>query len=435
VGAQTTIPASLPAGDFPAIVDSVGTIGDTHLHAAVDLPGRLDAGRLRDALERLALELPELRSRFAPGWWSSRWIPDPDADWTIEEHADLTPEQAVRLEDELFALPFERLPALPLQLRLLHLPDRDRLLARISHLLADGGGVKALLYRLAAACRGDDAPPPPRPPHPLWRLLRSIRPLRLPWLLWGLVREVTPPPRRVLAPPMAPGPAGPSGCEWLHLPADRVARLKARWKPEGITLNDVAMAALTRALDVSYPDLPADRLSLVVTTDFRQYERPRDDVCNYSNLRPLHLTRRPAGAPAEHVAEVARRSRAWKRGSTGLLAALSLVELALVLPNALLHGFAVRLLDVAFLRSGGCVALTNIGPIDAERLDFGTGRCLGARIAAPIGHRPLLLTALTGCDGALDFSVTFREGALPRSEVRRLVAAVDAELSRLQEPR
>ena len=434
-------PATSP---FHAVVDGVASIGDTHLHVAVDTATRLTPDGLRAALETLARQLPRLRSRFRFRYFGSRWIPDPAPVWSIVEQTVADEAAARAAEDDLFAQPFEPHGTLPVRLVVLHLPDRDRLLLRINHLLADGGGAKNLCYRLAAAFRQAEgaasegreeaAPPTPRAPHPLWRLLACVRPGRLLPMLYGLFEELSAVrPKRPLAVPMTDAPPGPSRFELLHLGADRVTRLAERWRPAGITINELALAAFTRALAGCFGEAnPAGRHAMtVVTTDLRRYEATRrDDVSNYSNLRPLFMGRTPLPKPEEHLRRVVRASRRWKRGLTGLLPGIGVMPALMLLPDAWLRwgvGRGLRLLT----GSGPCTALTNIGPIDAERLDFGHGPCLAARITAPIGRPPILLAALTGCAGALDLTITYKEGSLAPSEARRLAEAFDRELAAL----
>ena len=432
-------PRSPARSPFHAAVDGVGSVGDTHMHAAIDTPTRLDPELLRSALTALSQEVPRLASRFRFRFFSSRWIPDPSPDWIIEEREVADEEAARAAEAELFALPFEPHGTLPVRLRLLHLPDRDRLLLRVNHLLADGGGVKNLCYRLARACRQlrgrEVGPPPPPPPHPLWRLLRCFRPGRLPGMVYGAFEEaLAARPKRPIGVGMADGPPGVSRFELVHLPAHRVERLVRRWRPQGVTLNDLAICALSRAIERSFPEHnpPGRHCMLVVTADLRRYEvTARHDVTNFSNLRPLFIGRTPLKEAEPHLRRVVRATRRWKRGLTGLLPGTFAMAPLMLLPDAWVRWLLVRGLPL-LSGPGPCTTLTNIGPIDAARLDFGDGPCLAARVLVPIGHPPLLMTALTGCAGALDLSIAYRDQALPTRDVQRLAATFDEELAGLE---
>jgi NRPS condensation-like uncharacterized protein len=429
-------PATSP---FHAVVDGVGAIGDTHVHAAIDTATRLDPELLRSALAALTVEIPRLGSKFQFRYLRCRWIPDAEPAWIIEERTVADEAAARSAEDELFALPFEPHGTLPVRLRLLHLPDRDRLLLRVNHLLADGGGVKNLCYRLARAYRQlrgvPVEPAPPRPPHPLWRLLRCFRPSRIFGLLYGAFEELTTAlPKRPLGVTMPAGPPGQSRFERVHVPAERVERLVRRWKPRGVTLNDLALCAFTRALELSFPadNPPGRHVMLVVTADLRRYEPTvRDDVTNFSNLRPLFIGKTPSDEPEQHLQRVVRATRRWKRGLTGLLPGTSVIGPLMVVPDAWLRWLVARGIRI-LTGSGSCTALTNIGPIDATRLDFGDGPCLAAWVLVPIGRPPLLMSALSGCAGALDLSIAYKERALAAEHVRRLAQTFDEELTALE---
>ncbi len=432
--------SSFSADPFAPAVDGIGLIADTHLHVRIDVPGRLDAPRLLAALGALRHAVPELAARYQPGFWRARWLPDPEPHWDLEEHHQQTSEDAARVEAALFALPFAPCDDLPLRLRLLHLADHDRLLLRVSHLIADGGGTKNLCYRLAEAYRkvGEDPswrPAPQRVAHPWVRLLGAFRLARLPWMLWDLLYDIA---GNLSGKPMLVPmkPPGPHTCRLadLHVNAERVARLRARWRPRGVTLNDLALSALSRAVITAFPQINASRAkaALVITADMRQYMRSGDDVRNISGLRPLDLGRLPVPEPEAQLDRVVRQTRRWKAGQTGMLMSLCVASLGSLVPHAWIAGFVRLALSGLVARLGGCVALTNIGPIDAERLDFGDGPCLAARVAAPVAHSPMLITALTGCAGALDFTVAYREPLADPADMQRLVRAFDEELTALE---
>ncbi len=433
------MPEALGASPYAAGVDGLGVIADTDLHVCIDLPGRLELPRLRAALVATAAGVPELAGRLERRWWRYRWQLDPQPDWDLREHHRVDSQQARELELRLFDLPFEPTTALPIRLWLLHMEDGDRLLLRISHLLADGGGSKNLCYRVAEAYRRLDAEPgwrpqPQRLPHPVRRLLRCLRWRQLPALLLGWLDELWDNrPMRPLFVPMGSDTSGQKRFELLHLSAERVSRLRARWSPQGVTLNDLALAAFTRAVQASFPEPNSQRSHavLVVTGDLRKHEQPQLDVCNFSAIRPLELGSLPLGEPVDHLQQLARTTARWKRGGAGLMGfSVGIIGLSL-LPHALIRGFFTTALRAIRATQKGTAALTNIGPIQAELLDFGRGPCRAAWVAAPVAHPPMMITALTGCAGALDFTVAYQTPALAPEQARRLLAAFDRELDAL----
>jgi NRPS condensation-like uncharacterized protein len=436
-----TVAQQRTACPLAALVDGMGEHIDTHLHVRIDVPGRLELDRLREAIEAVARNLPELASRFEPRWWRSRWNVDPDPDWELHELSLDSSEAAELRERSLYGEPFEPHDALPLKGVLLHLPGHDRLLLRVSHLLADGGGTKNLCYRLARAYRGlgeDPAwvePPEPRA-HIILRMLRIVRWRRLPAMVVGALDEIAANrPMRPVHVPMGPDGSSTSHYRELHLGPDRVQRLRQRWRPGGITLNDVALSAFVRAVVMAFPEANAQRshATVVATHDMRLYEAtPGLDVCNHSGLRPLVIRRLPLPAPEENLALVRRATRRWKAGMTSLLLALPVGMLASVIPHGWGRALVGRLLSRFRREAGGCTGLTNIGPIHAERLDFGDGPCMAARVIVPLPRPYMVIGALTGCAGCLDFTVGYRSPQLAHEDARRLMEHLDRELQALE---
>ena len=430
------------ADPFAAAVDAMGEHIDTHLHVRIDVPGRLEAPRLHQALSALARGVPELGARFERRWWRSRWVLDPTPAWRIDERHAVTPQTAEQHEASLYAEPFEPRGQLPVRMELLHLPEHDRLLLRVSHLLADGGGTKNLCYRLAHCYRelsNEAAGLQPAElvphPHPLGRLLASLKLRLLPAMVVGALQELF--DNRPMHPMRVPmGPSGPGEARFLalHLPSSRVNRLRARWRADGVTLNDLVIAAFTRAVVLCFPEENSRRshAALVVTADLRQYRQPLRDVCNYSSLRPLVSGRLPLPAAEDNLARVLRATRAWKAGQTGILLGVPVMLVATCLPHAFTRAFLTRFLARLVTPAGACTGLTNIGPIDAQALDFGHGPCAAARVLSPLAPTPTMITALTGCAGALDFSIAYREPQLDSADAQRLMDGMDRELAALE---
>lgn len=457
-------PTRRRAATVTALVDGLGAVADSHLHVRIDLEGRVGAALLRRALRALSQVIPELGATFERGFWGARWVLRQDPTWEIREVADVDEAQALRLERALFGLPFQPTGTLPLRAWLLHGPEHDVLLLRVSHLLADGGGTKNLCYRLAEACRELARDPDWRPPaHPvpnvIFRLARARAGcgLRGAWAeavdvfrsekkrprLWVDTRDA--PPRSPLSPLLEglegegtpPAPAGEPTTDFvlLHLPASRVERLRERYRGQGITLNDLALAAMTRAMDRCFggEDRAGHHVTLLVTSDLRRYEDPpRHDVSNFSNLRPLVTGVLPCPSVPENLRRVVHATRLWKAGATGLFATRLLLLMLVGLPHGIFRWMVGGVLQRVLLRDRGITALTNIGPLVAHRLDFGHGPCRHARVLAPVARGDgLLITALTGCRGALDLSIAYKTPWQDRAALERLRDVFDEELSLL----
>lgn len=427
----------VPASPLVPAVEGISAIADNALVVAIQLPSALDVDLLKGAIRAVAVNLPELGGRPNQTFWRTQWFVDEEPGWTVTEHPDATDALAAEVERDLFATPFRLEGELPLEARLLHLRQGDRLLLRVHHLAADGGGIKELAYRIAEAYRAlaadpDWTPTPASPPHAVWRLLSAWRPWRVPAYLLGILDDLwSLRPGRGLSVPMAESRDARTRCGRLHLDAARVTALKERWQASGATINDLLVTAFARAVDRSWPDAPGPEVNLVCTSDLRQVVSAAAEVENFSAIHTLRMGRRPLPAASDLLRHTMTLTRRWKRGVLGYGFALFASTLLTVLP-----GGVVRALVAAMVLHGppqrlGPVVFTNMGRLDSVRLDFGAGPCDHAYILPPIGHPPVLIAAATGCAGAVDVTVAYKEPALDAAQVERFLAALDAEIGAL----
>ncbi len=427
----------VPASPLVPAVEGISAIADNVLVVVVQLSETLDVERLHRAIRAVSTNLPELGGRPRQAFWRTSWVLDEEPGWTVVEVPDADDDLAAEVERELFAAPFRLQGDLPIEVRLVHLGDGDRLLVRVHHLLADGGGVKELVYRIAAAYRAlaadpDWTPPPVRRRHALWRLVAAWRPWRVPAYLSGLLDDLwSLRPGHGMTVPMAPGAAGRARCGRLHVRPARVRAFKACWGSRGATVNDLLVTAFARALEVSWPDAPQPEINLVCTADLRQVVPGAAEVENLSSIHTLRMGRRPLPPARELMERTLAATRRWKRGLVGYGFALFAVTLATILPGGVIRPLLGRAVRQGPPQRLGPVVFTNMGRLDPTRLDFGAGPCRHAYILPPIGHAPVLIAAATGCGDAVDVTVAHQEPALGAEQVRAFLDAVDVEIDAL----
>ncbi len=436
-GRAVTVPERGPG----PVVDGMSGPLATALQMAIDLPGRLDAGRLRTALVCLALDEPTVGARYQRCLLRDRWIVEPAPEFEVAEADAGDDDEAAALENEFIQRPFEATEGLPVSALLLHLDGGERLLLRVNHLLADGGGTKRLAYRLASAYRQliDDPhwrPTPGRPgPRSYMRVYRALGAAHLPAVLRGWFDELrTVDPRSHLEVPSDQPAEEGRGGHRLRLSPRRVARLKARWREAGMTLNDLLLAAFGRALESTYGAVEGQgaRISCIVTSDLRKLLPDDDHINNFAELRFIPLGVMPLAPPEENLRRVARWTQRWKQGSRGLASAMLHALMSLLLPASVGRWLLSTMLGLAWRAKGTKICLTNIGPIDEERLDFGDGPCLDARMTLPAAQAPGFFAAATGCAGSVTVSVLDRPPGQPWPDVETFLAALDGELAQLE---
>jgi NRPS condensation-like uncharacterized protein len=427
----------VPASPLVPAVEGISAIADNVLVVVVQLPGVLDVELLHRAIRAVSVNLPELGGRPRQTFWRTCWVLDEEPGWTVVEFPDADDDLAAEVERELFAAPFHLQGELPLEVRLVHLSGGDRLFVRVHHLLADGGGAKELVYRIAVAYRAlaaepDWTPPPVRRRHALWRLAAAWRPWHVPAYLLGLLDDLwSLRPGRGMTVPMDPGATEAVRCGRLHVGPPRVRAFKERWGRRGATVNDLLVTAFARALEVSWPDAPQPEINLVCTADLRQVVPGAAEVENLSSIHTLRMGRRPLPAARELMERTLASTRRWKRGFVGYGFALVAITLAAVLPGGILRSLVARAVQQGPPQRLGPVVFTNMGRLDPARLDFGAGPCQHAYILPPIGHPPVLIAAATGCGDAVDVTVAHHDPAIGVERVQTFLDAVDAEIDAL----
>ena len=437
VGTALTVPEIGPG----PIVDGMNSSVITALQMAIDLPGRLDPQRLRDALVCLALDEPAAGAHYQRRLLVDRWIVVPNPEFEVVEFDAADESEAAALENEFVQSPFRTTGGLPVSARLLHLDGGDRLLLRVNHLLADGGGTKRLAYRLASAYRRLQEDPSWRPPRgrpgprSYLRVFRALRSASILAVFLGWLDELRSLDIRPhLEVPSTVPPGEVVGGHRLRLGAARVARLKARWRAAGVTLNDLLLAAFGRALESAYGDAPGQpaRISCIVTSDLRNLLPPDDHINNFAELRFIPLGVMPLKPPEENLEQVVHWTRRWKRGGRGLASGMMHYMASLLLPAAVGRWLLRTGLGVAWRARGTKICLTNIGPIDEQRLDFGDGPCLDARMTLPGTHAPGFFAAVTGCAGSITISILDRPSGQPGPDLEGFLGALDRELAALE---
>lgn len=333
-----------------------------------------DVETLREAARAAAATHPlaRARRRHHHGWDSQyRWaIPDevgevPVRTVAVDEEADLA---AARTD--FFGEPFDLTePAPPFRLLVARgagADGGDRLLLCHSHVAADGVGGLRLLRSICSAYRGEDleravdletahAALEDRRPSSLAGRLNRVGEAA------GHLRNAVEPPSRI-AP--AEG-ADESGWGFLtrRVPDDLASRL-VEDRPEGVSVNDVLLAALHLAIGRWNADRgdPADKISLMMPVNLRPSEWRYDAVGMYALFESVTTRaddRRDPDATVERVAEQTAELKEPERAaafleSLELIPAGTPVGLKQQLP-AFLRGPGEGLLDTAMLSNLGRV--------------------------------------------------------------------------------
>jgi len=434
------LPDRLPSVVTDRLVRLIRLIGDMQLHCVIRLEGRLDEVRLARAVRLLLDTEPVLGCR----WVETRLHPR----WERRQDLDRAPLVSVVDSDAPLAdcSPFMTMPCLaerdPLvQVRIFRPPPGadgavagDTVCVKLAHLAMDGGGTKECVYRLASIYEalGRDRGFRPRANLTGRRSFDQILERLGPWGRLGMVRYGLWSTRRRIRPArwwafpsedgrrgrLAPGPS----YVFHRIGADRFGAVRAYCGRQGVTLNDVLVAAYCQAVVELVRPAAEVPLRLRTTVDLRRYlpSGRGEALCNlsafvYPNLGP--------GLPRsfdELVGRVHREMNRHKADLIGLGDYPFFGVLATMMPFwGLLTGFEAHLAKPlpAELR---LPAITNIGRVDPAQLRFGEPRVVDAFVTASVVYPPLFAPAITGFGDSLTFSAGFCDSAIPRARVEGL---------------
>lgn len=426
------LPARLPAPALDQLSFLFGSLSDSQVRCVLRLDGRLDAGRLQRAF-RLSLDAePVVGCRFVRHRGRFVW----------ERRADLDALslcQTVMCEDsEAHERALQRFLLAPLDVTAgpagtacLLRADTDTLVVKLHHFAADGLGMLQFLMVLAAIYRELNVNPAYQP-HPnlasrgQGQVLRQVGPGGL--LL--ALRSIRLPSRAASWRPIATG-GDCSGRTFAlrRVDPERVRALRAWGHAQAVSVNDILLAALYRALFVTLGASPGRPLTVGVPIDLRRYLAPGQPlpVCNLSNSADVAITLAP-GAPFD---DTLRRVHAAMQAlkSTGRGLALAVLAELLAVPGFALARTAMEQLVRRIAPTGSATPFfSNVGVIDERLVDFGELAVVDAYGLGTVSFPPGLLITVSTFREVMTVAIGFCDRATDPGLVERLLDRLVGEL-------
>lgn len=251
-GTPSTVPLNRLDGLF------LGLDSDTepwNVHFEVQVPERLDPGRLAGAVKAAASRHPLARARLASWRYTDRGYR-----WQIADELPAAPIDVVECAEDAAlqaarARLMSRSPSLdappPFAMLLAHGPDRDSLVLNLHHAAADGIAAARLMRSILRAYAGEEDPLPVLDPlavRDVHALAGTASPAEGAVRLCALARAAL---RRSRAPSRLARERGPAAAgydvELLQLSRAETERVRAL-RSEDATVNDVLLAALAIAV-------------------------------------------------------------------------------------------------------------------------------------------------------------------------------------------
>ncbi len=436
---QRQRPERLPAPFFDTAVVGMAEAFISYIQMVIDFDRRLDPDRIARACRLLLDAEPVLgclyRSAFFVPFWER--LPKEELDdfqifrFAVEKYSD---------SNNVESFLGERITPqseLPVKILLARCSDTDRLVIKADHQVTDAAGVKYMGRRLAEiynqlendpsyqpasnnASRGQDQIYRPFLPHRLpafvFRYIRDLKAVFYPIgnLTFPMDREQSAAPIFVLK----------------RFEAERVERARIFAVRHGATINDLAVAAMFRAL-VSAVDWNAhSTLRMVGTVDMRRYLPPGggEVVGNLSSWYFLNLRKNLGQNLEETLTKVKKQSGFIKKNYIGLGFNLFGYMILRPIPYRIRTWYMNQNIKL-FNRIGNMPpTLTNMGRIDHESLDFHPAEVVDAFLLVPPTTPPVLAMGLSGCRGSLTLSSGIFESAVPKGCIEDLFERFDHEL-------
>jgi NRPS condensation-like uncharacterized protein len=408
---------------------------DQQLHVVVSFPHRMDETRLAKALRQAMDREPVLGCRFVEKGNLVFWERRADLD-------QLTLSQVIHTGDVQADLyEFVTHPTDPrvdplIQARIFRSPSGDTLCLKVNHVVADGAGTKEVAYLVADTYNRLEANPAyqPEPGKPGKRSQMAI------FRQVGLTNLIHFRPRKLSLPPM-PFSLPFVGVEGTgrnftirHLSVEDSRALKGYARVHQVTLNDLVLTALYRAM-FSHGNPPADLpLPVQVSIDLRHFlpQGKKQPICNLSGALYPALIYTQGETLEQTLVKVHAQMEGWKSRQPGLTGAM-LIELAMLQGYAKAKQMLSRMTTIRSNRVTPLL-LSNFGLLDAKRLVFGDLKIDQAFVLGPVmlGHG-LMLTASTYID-QLTLAMGYCMGNIEQKQVEALLEQVQQELAAFTKP-
>lgn len=417
----------------------MGGTQDHQVHCVLSMDGRVDEDRMNRAV-RLSLDAePVLGCRFVERWWRPYWERRNDLDRTrlchLTETTDVEQEQM-----RFLTTPMDPCVDPLVEVEILR-SLTDTLCIKMSHVVADGGGMKeyvdllATIYRRLAEERDYVAAPNLRGRRSLRQIssrfgfLDKLRIIRCG--LQDIIESNFPVPYWNF-------PFDKVGC--LEKPKrafvirrigpERVRIIREYSRNQEATLNDVMLAALYRVLYSLIKPEPTVNFRLRMIADLRRYlpVTKGEAICNLSGFVHLNIGTELGPAFDDSCFRVRDRMNTIRAGFPGLgdvsLSAIVFKWFPFFLARRLFR-FALRQL----IRSGNIPPiLTNWGAIEPERADFGDVTAEQAFGAPPTVFPPFFSLTVTSFRETLTLCTGFLENAIARRKIEHLLERLENEL-------
>ena len=398
------------------------TVHDPIIRALLRFSGRLDPDALKRAVDRSAFAAPQILCCFSKEKhaWEDRGFTAEQIVHTVDAAEGEDPSEELLFSTIAF---FEE-PHL--KIYLVRGRKGDSLCVIISHLVADGVGLKQYLGLLAGLYSAFEAGREPATPLPGDRSVRQLsksfrfgEKLRIFSSRMDFEKQE---PSMYL--PFEKGEGEPF-CVLRRIEPERFSQLHAYAKRRGATLNDLLLAAYFRA---HHALTGCPRLVLPCPVDARKYlpENSNCGVCNLTSSFMVRLSVRDEDPFDETLRAVSEQMSAQKNSTACLKGPLLLDDLFRVLPYSATRRMFFKTFYIPI------ISYTNIGVLKPELLRFGRSETTDAYLTTAVKKAPFFQVSVSSFAGRCTLSSNMEGTPQNRQTVEQFYDRMLAELEALE---
>ncbi len=413
-------------------------IASSQIQAVMKLDGRLNFNKLVRAVRLSVDAQPILGCRFIhsdPPYWKR--FDDIDAIKLCEIEETDDPDEAIQRFNEG---PMDMSNDPMVMVKLIRSGKYDTLALKINHVCSDGAGAKEYIHLLSDIYsridKDDNAfiPIPRisgREDHE--RLLTALEQLN-PNKEWSPMAQI---PSNTWEFPWKSNRTGSIGFAVCRLPFENLGLISKFAKNKGVTINDLILAALFRAMfDITKPPYGTP-IDIPITIDLRKFlpNKKATAIRNFSTGVMLRIGRRANELFEETVARVAVLTKDIKGGhpSFEIVKGLDFIEKMSFLQYCAFFKTLSQFIGLAaqnpFMVIKRCLpTLSNVGYISKPLIKFGDNTVTDAYILPPAVRSPGILLVASTYNGIITLAVGYYKPSVEKSDMERLLNKIRDEL-------
>jgi len=428
------IPKHFRAQYTDRFVNSVRDLGEMMMHMELEFNHHLDIDRLSKALDLILDTEPVLGCRLVKRWWRPYW-----------ERLDAGSRDVLTIAEDARA--YERFKGAPIdpyigpQIKacLLRTPDRDHLLIKLAHEVADASGFKQIVgtisstYSMLARDPGYRPEPNIYGDRSIWQVLRHVPWHAYPNILYNYYAVYTILGLFPLASIHLPVVADEDKTmEYISrsVQEDLLKKIIEYGRQRNATLNDVIVTALLHALAVASEWDHNSQLRLRLTIDLRRFIPGNNagGICNLAGMEVINLGTDLNDDLDYTLKRVSSFMRQRKAQWIGLHDYIGFAPLIMFLPHRVMTNIVVRLVQSGKEIGNDALAVANSGIIEQKDVTFDIAP-IKARILPSVDYPPHLVFTFSTYNMALNISA----GSFPcsKKQIERCLDEVIVVLNKL----